>query len=838
MAPAQARYWVGGTGTWDGTNTTNWASSSGGAGGASVPDSTKNAFFDANSGGGTVTLDYDGSGTYPECSSLICTGFTGSIDNASLPLFVNGDVTLSSGGDFTLLYVTIFANCTFTSVGNSVSQIDVEVGATLTLADDLVDVYNGLYVYGTFTTNNFNVTSNTVYVDGTLNMGSSTFTVSDWYVGAGVTINAGTSTISMTITATIFDGGGQAYYNLNIGNTVSLSGNNTFNTISNSTQPITINFDAGSTQTVTNFNVSGTAGNLVTLQSTTPGVQFTLSKASGTVSRNYLSIKDSAATGGAAWYAGANSTNVSNNTGWTFTAPPVPIRYWVGGTASWDGTAGSKWSQTSGGSGGAAVPTSSDTVFFDAASGSGTVTIASGAICSILNLTGFGGTMAFGSNSIETAGTGTVFTNASAFGVVVTGTPLIKLTDSSATARTISPGTLVSESRAISFDISAGSGSIAITSGSRIKSLIFSGTFTGSYNAGTASLRIFGDLTFKTGMTINGGSGLKTFAASSGTQNITGAGLNLNFPITLGLFSEFVIYKLLSDLDVNTASSGTRRTLTLAGGTLDLNGYTLSVNDFQTTQGQDDAYSNLLFNGGTLRLYNDFFVQDAGYLTTTAGTGMGYIVMYPTTFLSYSGFEGKGSTFNCTLHIYTEFGLGVQIGDSTNTFNDITCNANYAPVLRFAAGTTNTFLNFNYSGTAGYPVTLSSDTPGSAFTLSKSSGTVSVDYLSIRDSTATGGAAWYAGANSTNVSNNTGWIFPAPPVPIAVASRITSAGVLSIAGEFDEVTQATIRLTSTFLYSSEFDEYTLQGVGGGLAKRETAAGKIQVTGEFDEYNKP
>ena len=82
----------------------------------------------------------------------------------------------------------------------------------------------------------------------------------------------------------------------------------------------------------------------------------------------------------------------------------------------------------------------------------------------------------------------------------------------------------------------------------------------------------------------------------------------------------------------------------------------------------------------------------------------------------------------------------------------------------------------------------------------------------------------------------------ASPVPapsgIAVASRITSAGVLSIAGEFDEVTQATIKLTSTFLYSNEFDEYTLQGAGGGLAKRETAAGKIQVTGYFDEYNKP
>jgi hypothetical protein len=37
---------------------------------------------------------------------------------------------------------------------------------------------------------------------------------------------------------------------------------------------------------------------------------------------DYVSLKDSTATGGASFYAGANSTDVSGNTGWTFTAPP------------------------------------------------------------------------------------------------------------------------------------------------------------------------------------------------------------------------------------------------------------------------------------------------------------------------------------------------------------------------------------------------------------------------------------------------------------------------------------------------------------------------------------
>jgi hypothetical protein len=49
-------FWVGGTGTWDGSDTTHWSLSSGGAGGASVPGVADNVSFDGNSGGGTVTV--------------------------------------------------------------------------------------------------------------------------------------------------------------------------------------------------------------------------------------------------------------------------------------------------------------------------------------------------------------------------------------------------------------------------------------------------------------------------------------------------------------------------------------------------------------------------------------------------------------------------------------------------------------------------------------------------------------------------------------------------------------------------------------------------------------
>jgi len=67
-------------------------------------------------------------------------------------------------------------------------------------------------------------------------------------------------------------------------------------------------------------------------------------------------------------------------------------RYWVGGTATWNSTAGSKWSTTSGGVSGAAAPTASDNVFLDSNSGSGVITLTS-AVCNDLNTTGFQGTI-------------------------------------------------------------------------------------------------------------------------------------------------------------------------------------------------------------------------------------------------------------------------------------------------------------------------------------------------------------------------------------------------------------------------------------------------------------
>ena len=62
-----------------------------------------------------------------------------------------------------------------------------------------------------------------------------------------------------------------------------------------------------------------------------------------------------------------------------------------------------------------------------------------------------------------------------------------------------------------------------------------------------------------------------------------------------------------------------------------------------------------------------------------------------------------------------------------------------------------------------YPIQLRSTIQGQRATLWKPGGIVSGDFLEVRDINATGGATFYAGSYSTNLGNNSGWIFTNSP---------------------------------------------------------------------------
>jgi hypothetical protein len=327
-------------------NATNfsWTGTGGFTRGNFINDGARVAF--GATGGTTsnapdLTVNAGSRGFFIESGSwfknLNFTGSTSFITATNLNMA--GDLTLASGGTYTSLNPTFVASATIASAAKTLANTTINgSGITVTLADAMtLGTSNTLTLtQGTFTAANFNVTAGLFSSSNsntrTLNMGSGTWTISGsgataWNTATttGMTLNASTSTITMTSgLSKTFAGGGLTYYNLNMGSTgsstLTISGSNTFNNITNTLAGASLTFAAGTTQTVSNFDFAGTgatAGNRASINSSSTGSQFTLSKASGTVNAQFLSIRDSNATGGANWYA-TNSTNVSNNTGWIF----------------------------------------------------------------------------------------------------------------------------------------------------------------------------------------------------------------------------------------------------------------------------------------------------------------------------------------------------------------------------------------------------------------------------------------------------------------------------------------------------------------------------------------
>jgi len=489
------RYWVGGTDTWNATAGTKWATTSGGTGGASIPSSTLDAVFDANSGTGTVTIGASGA----ECKIFDSTNFGGTFTFSSNAVSVYGDIILGAGATFSVTTgrFTYLASTASTCTSNGISGPGLRIEApagSLTLADAFSAFSTGGSVVtvleGTFDTGGFSVSVGQVTALGSstraitlndsvvsLTRASSTTTIQSWTVNAsGLTLNAGTSTISFAnVGGTAgtayqsFSGGGLTYYTIEnargTGDTVVINDSNTIDTldIAKSSSGTITEFEVGSTQSIANLIQTTGTGHTIRSKSDAAS-PHTISDTTGTNSVTGTTVKQSTATGGATFtaYTHEGNTDAGGNSGWLFgplqstgqleisssaptvvagqteitlvasnlqitsSAPTVSVsdnrsisliasdlqinsyaptivvetfeRYWVGGTDLWSATAGTKWAYISGGTGGAPVPTTSDDVFFDANSGSGTVTINPGytALCKDFDCNGFTGTLAYG----------------------------------------------------------------------------------------------------------------------------------------------------------------------------------------------------------------------------------------------------------------------------------------------------------------------------------------------------------------------------------------------------------------------------------------------------------
>lgn len=357
--------------TWNGTAGTKWSATSGGAGGASVPTTADDVYFDASSYPGIVTIASGNTGA----RSINCTGFVGALAGTD-GITVAGSITLVAGMTYTHTgTVTMTGTGTLVTAGKAFSILGIAgSGITVTLGDALNLASRALTVgEGTFDTGGYNVTCSTLSSSNsntrTINLNASTVTLSStvtFTTSTNLTFNAGTSQINISNANATFAGGNQTFYNVSLTSTsvgvCSITGSNTFNNLTRNVSAAglsQISFLADQTVTGTLTCAGTSAVQRGFVFSNTIGTTRTITAAA--VSANDCDFRDITIAGAAAPISPTRAGDCGGNSGITF--PAAKTVYRVGVSGSWTAVA---WALTSGGTGDAAnFPLPQDTAIIN-----------------------------------------------------------------------------------------------------------------------------------------------------------------------------------------------------------------------------------------------------------------------------------------------------------------------------------------------------------------------------------------------------------------------------------------------------------------------------------------
>jgi hypothetical protein len=689
-APAAVtRYWVGGTGTWDATTTTNWSATSGGAGGASVPTSADAVVFNTLSNATAYTVTC--TATQLRCAALTMAGpLSGNVTWAgNAPLAIHGNVSLAASG-ITRTYtgaITLSSSSTgltFTTNGNTLaSTIEVNgVGCGWTLGSALTTTSTATYTNGTFNTGNFAFTVLAILSgnsnDRTISLGSSTVTAASatpisFTTSTNLTLNSGTSTLSLSSASPTFAGGGLTYYNVSFTSTGittnTIQGANTFNNLSVAGKAV-----AGVSNVIFNANqiINGTltlsAGTDATcrtfVQSDTIGTTRTLTCAA-VASLTDIDFRDITIAGAAAPVSGTRLGDCKGNSGITFPAPKTV--YYRNTIGNWGATT---WSFTNNGTADiTAFPLAQDTAVFPS-----------------------------------------------------------------------SPVPYPSSGQTSTFNASYNIGTIDMSART-------SNTMT--FATGTTTPTIYGNWINGTGTTLTGTVTL-TFAGR-GSQTITSAGKTFTQAFIVNTPSGSVTLQ-----DAFNSSYTAGYAVTVTAGTFDASTYNVT-----TPTGSTFGFSSQGANTRTVAIGSGTWVIGSSGTawnatsTNLTVTGTGTISL---TNASAKTFAGGGVSYsNITLD---QGGAGALTITGNNTFKNITNSYSATGATNITLGTTTqTLTQFTGTGTAGKLLTIQGTSASSPGTLILTSGSVSVNYLTITGVRAYSlSSTWYAGANSVN-NGSLGWIF-------------------------------------------------------------------------------
>lgn len=349
------RYWVLGTGTWNGTNMANWSDSSGGSGGFSVPTNADEVYIDLNSVVGTTIISLGTGGGL--CKNIRFTSsagnYTGTFAMGSLSLTISGTVCLFVSS-MTLTYTANSAgvvyfngpsgtNAYLTTAGLTLPALTINASANLKLylSDNLKIQASsaGLLniAWCKFDSQGYSIECGRISISSictSCNFGASNITIktasSTSWSNAYASVNMGTSTLNIPGGGTFVGGG--ANYNIvsfSSGGVSTITGSNTISSLVLQAGS-SVKFTAGTSQALTSLTATGTSSSGITIQSTTAGSIFTITDTAGTNTVSYVTIKDSTVSGGAVFDA-SNGTNTDsgNNSGWLFLTSNInnPICY-------------------------------------------------------------------------------------------------------------------------------------------------------------------------------------------------------------------------------------------------------------------------------------------------------------------------------------------------------------------------------------------------------------------------------------------------------------------------------------------------------------------------------
>jgi len=363
------RYWVLGGVTANWSDSAHWSTSSGGLGGASVPTSDDNVYFDAASFTSTDHTVVQNAECY--CKNMDWTGATNSptfaLDSSySYYPEVSGSTTFIAAMSITtpdngILFLPPNGTTkTLTTNGLTTAPTIVLFGAggTLQLSDNFAAPSIGI-TKGTLDTNSKNVTlTQYLYVnygngsDCSYSLGSSVITINHATSSArtAVSINAGAHLVSPNIGTSKFvisntstgdvwignetaantnlnlydvtvQGSGNfatVFYKYSIGNTWTLHNL----TVDRSAAAKSIKASASASVTVTDLPCAVSGTTVLTFATTLGTNAWTLAKAGGgTVALDYLNLSYNTGSPATTWYYGSHSTIGSGVTGWVTGAP-------------------------------------------------------------------------------------------------------------------------------------------------------------------------------------------------------------------------------------------------------------------------------------------------------------------------------------------------------------------------------------------------------------------------------------------------------------------------------------------------------------------------------------